>query len=83
MNGKVCGRKLPWYNLRYYSGIPLEGLQEISELSVSRPRFELAYPEYNSQALTLKTTYSVITSRGLGLSARYESVGIYEYYGLY
>jgi hypothetical protein len=34
INEKECGRKQSWLNLRYYSGICLEGLRKTTKTSV-------------------------------------------------
>jgi hypothetical protein len=58
MNFKGCGRKLTWLNLRYHSGICLEGLKETTKKTSQYTRCpkrasNLGLSEYKSETLLL------------------------------
>jgi hypothetical protein len=61
MNGKGCGRKCSWPNLKYYAGIRLEGLRKttknLNQDSLSpRPRFEPGSSRIRSRSANHSTT---------------------------
>jgi hypothetical protein len=64
MNWKGCGRKRSWPNLRYYTGICLEGLRKTTKTCPSR-NFNTGPPECEARVLnTWNTTFGANKKNG-------------------
>jgi hypothetical protein len=68
MNGKGCGRKRSWPNIRYYPGIFLEGLRKTTknlsqDIQALGRDLNLGPPEYEGLSLS-HNVYWVVMSGG-------------------